>query len=659
LHRCIPVGTNVSDADLAALADAAGIAPSWRDVQGQIHQVAPATLRAVLRAIGLEANTDAAVRDTIAELRQHSQDLPPLLTATVDQPVRVHGPLQVTLEGGGTLDGVDEVRVPAPGYHTLECSGHRSTLAVAPPQCYALPPGRPWGLSAQLYSLRRPGDAGIGDFAALRALVRAAAARGADAMAISPVHAQFSADPDRFSPYAPSSRVMLNVLHADAETGDDALEQTDLIDWPRAARLRLVQFRRLFEVGAHQEGFAAFRAALGAPLEAHARFEALHAYLYGNDPLLWHWRSWPEKFRDPSNPAVQEFARDHAREVTFHAYLQFLADRGLGAAQQEARDAGMRIGLVSDLAVGADGGGSQAWSRQHETLIGLNVGAPPDLLGPEGQDWGLAAFSPRGLQLNGFAAFIEMLRAALRHAGGVRIDHVMGLQRLWVLPEGASATEGAYLRFPVDDLLRLVALESFRHQAIVLGEDLGTVPDGFRERLIDAGVLGMRVLWFERDGDRFTPPGSWSRKAVAMTSTHDLPTVAGWWRGRDLEWRGQLKLLCDENAVWFAHENRARDRTALWDAFRDSGAAGGDAPPPQDGARVADVACKHVAGAACELALLPLEDALGLEEQPNLPGTLHEHPNWRRRLPCQAANLLDAPEVAARIDALSTGRKST
>ncbi len=236
------------------------------------------------------------------------------------------------------------------------------------------------------------------------------------------------------------------------------------------------------------------------------------------------------------SPAVAQFAREHAHEVTRHAFYQFLADRSLGQAQAAARAAGMPIGLIADLAVGVDAGGSQCWSRPDETLIGLSIGAPPDLLSPRGQSWGLVAFSPRGLQLNGFSGYIDMLRAAMRHAGGVRIDHAMGLARLWVLPDGASAAEGVYLHFPLDDMLRLIRLESLRHQAIVLAEDLGTVPEGFQDKIGDAGMLGMRVLWFERAHDLgFTAPTGWTRGAVAMTSTHDLATVAGWWSGRDID----------------------------------------------------------------------------------------------------------------------------
>ena len=316
----------------------------------------------------------------------------------------------------------------------------------------------------------------------------------------------------------------------------------------------------------------------------------------------------------------------------------------------------MPIGLIADLAVGADSGGSHCWSRQEETLIGLTVGAPPDLLAPKGQNWGLAAFSPRGLVKNGFGAYLEMLRAAMRHAGGVRIDHAMGLARLWVVPEGAESSEGAYLHFPLQDMLRLIALESSRHRAIVLGEDLGTVPEGFQDALQAAAVLGMRVLWFERNEHGFTPPRTWSRGAAAMTSTHDLATVAGWWTGRDLEWRSRLDLMGDEANVRREHDERTRDRGLLWAAFRESGAAQEEPPAPEHPMPAVDAAVRHMGTAACDLVMLPVEDALGSVEQPNLPGTLDQHPNWRRRLPGFADDLLDRPDVIGRLDALDRAR---
>ena len=401
----------------------------------------------------------------------------------------------------------------------------------------------------------------------------------------------------------------------------------------------------------------AYRRREGDVLETHARFEALHAHIFGADHTRWHWRTWPEEYRNPASRAVEAFARQHADAVRLHAFMQFMADRSLGDAQRAARAAGMPIGLIADLAVGADSGGSHCWSRQSETLLGLSIGAPPDLLSIEGQNWGLAAFNPRGLVQNGFGAYIELLRSAMRHSGGVRIDHALGLARLWVVPDGASAKEGAYVAFPTADLFRLIALESHRNQAVVLGEDLGTIPDGFQERMDTAGVLRMRVLWFERDQlDRFTPPGTWSTGAAAMTSTHDLATVAGWWTGRDLEWRGNLGLLGDEGNRAWEWQARGRDRHLLWQAMQDSGAAQGDVPADWDAHPVVDAAVRHIGASACEFVILPIEDALALPEQPNLPGTLGEHPNWRRRLPGNAADLLDAPGVAPRLAALNTAR---
>jgi 4-alpha-glucanotransferase len=643
----------VNDAALIEIAETVGIAPAWHDFRGQLHEVTPESLRAVLAAMGVPTSSDDDLADALQTARAAREKLPPLVSVRVGEPLQLHGHWSVELERGGRREGDNELRIDELGYHRLTTEAGSATLAVAPQRCHPLPPGRPWGIAAQLYGLRRNGDGGIGDFGALRDFVASAARHGADAVAISPVHAQFSADPDRFSPYAPSSRIMLNVLHAESE-GDAELERAALVDWPRAARARLAEFRRRFEAGIDEAALAGFRAASGEALERHARFEALHRHFYGSDPAKWDWRSWPAPYRDPNSTEVAGFAGGHAREVAFHAWLQFLADQGMARAQEAARAAGMRIGLISDLAIGADGGGSHAWSRQGEMMTGLSVGAPPDLLNAQGQNWGISAFSPLGLRQHGFGAFIEMLRAALRNAGGVRIDHAMGLQRLWVVPDGADAHQGAYLQFPLDDMLRLLALESQRHQAVVLGEDLGTLPDGFQERLIAAGVLGMRVLWFERDDAHFWPPAHWSVQSVAMTSTHDLVTVAGWWRGRDIEWRQRLGWLPDA-ANDFAE--RDRDRGLLWQAMRDSGSASGDPPPPHDTFPAVDAALAHVGRSACELVLLPLEDVLAEDEQPNFPGTTTQHPNWQRRLPVADEQPLDLPVVAERLQKFRGARE--
>lgn len=663
----------MTDAALLELALAAGLAPRWRDVFDQEHAVSPDTLRLALAALDLPAATRAQIRESHAALAAQAEEAPPLLTARQGAPIALRGQgaghVRIRLENGEADAVLADGELPAidtQGYHTLELPDREVVLAVAPARClvagdFVAERGRRlWGLAVQLYALRHPGDGGIGDFTALAQFARSAASHGADAVAISPVHAQFSADLHRFSPYSPSSRVLLNIMHIDAGAPDDPTDRVQaeaLIDWPEASRRKLARLRLLWRNAGPKtlRDFAAFRVERGDVLESHARFEALHAHMLADHPRAWHWRDWPAEYRSPELPAVARFAAEHEDEVSFHAFAQFLADSGLAAAQHACRDAGMAIGLISDLAVGTDGGGSHCWSRQAETLLGLSVGAPPDLLSPAGQDWGLTSFSPRGLALHGYGAFIDMLRASLRHAGGVRIDHVMGLARLWVIPTGAGATEGVYVRFPQTDLLRLVALESRRHQAIVLGEDLGTVPDGFQDVLDEQGIAGLRVLWFERFQDtRFKPPGEWTKGAVAMTSTHDLPTVAGWWEGRDLQWREQIGMLRDPSVD---HDERARDRGLLWDAFRASGAALHEPPALDEGHHAAGSAAVHIGISACDLALLPIEDALALREQPNLPGTLDEHPNWRRRLPGLAADLLDDPMAEERLAALAAARR--
>ncbi|HDR9371717.1 TPA: 4-alpha-glucanotransferase, partial [Burkholderia multivorans] len=453
--------------------------------------------------------------------------------------------------------------------------------------------------------------------------------------------------------------------------------------------------------GTALDGFERFRAAGGAALDAHARFDALQAFCVARG-LGSDWRQWPAPWRMPTSVEVDAFAQAHADTVAFHAFLQWCAAHALTDAQQAARRAGMAIGLIADLAVGSDRAGSDAWAHGTTLLRGLSLGAPPDAFNAAGQAWGVTTWTPAALRANGFAPFIELLRAAFAHAGGIRIDHVLGFARMWVVPDGASARDGAYLHYPCDDLLRLVALEAARHRAIAVGEDLGTVPDGFRDRLGARGVAGMRVLWFEREPDgAFRPPSSWDRDALAMTSTHDLPTVAGWWRGIDLGWRRiaaeheqargrpadagpeDRHVVSDTRDVndtsdandadtverTYADPDAAaaraatpddlaeRDaaRAALWRALQQAGCAPNDAPPPPADAPPVGAVLAFVARSASPLAIVPLEDLLALDAQPNLPGPPCGHPNWRRRLPRTVDALFDA-DTRARIAALADAR---
>jgi 4-alpha-glucanotransferase len=650
---------------LHELAAAAGLQIAWRDVNGAEQIVSDASLRAVLAAIGFPAGSESEIRDSLAALRaETAQDVtPPLVTATVGEPIflpGMSGRFRLTLETGEKSEGISAARpggivlppVAEPGYHRLELGGRTTILAVAPAHAYRLEDvaqgEKLWGLAVQLYALRRDHDGGIGDFSALAEFCTCAAQCGADAIAISPAHALFTADLARFSPYAPSNRAALNVLHIAEDAPED---DSPLIDWPRAAAAKLTALRASFERAYGPELAAQIRADLGPEQQRHALFEALMAHLSRGNPSALDWRNWPAAYQHPDLPEVARFAREQSWEVAFHAWLQWRADRELASAQAAARAAGARIGLIADLAVGTDPSGSHSWCRQDEVLKGLEIGAPPDLVNQEGQSWGITAFSPRGLRRSGFSAFIDMLRHGLRHAGGMRIDHVMGLTRLWVVPHGLPSTQGAYLTMPADDLMRLAALESWRHRAVILGEDLGTLPPGFGAKLQRAGIAGLRVMWFERDGNAFTVPQSWTPSAVAMTTTHDLPTVAGWWEGMDIGWREKLQMGGDAPA------QREADRRALWDAFVRSGAATPPPPPPADGAAATYAAAIHLGSAGCTLALLPVEDALSLPEQPNLPGTTDAHPNWRRRLPGDAKALFARADFRQRLTALAESRR--
>lgn len=684
----------MSDAQLEILASRAGLAVDWIDANGRPQRVAPSVLRNVLTGLGHPAGSAQEIDASLVELQQAQQTrhLPPLITADVGiglnlahyfeplTPCEIHledgSRLSLNLDAEATLPGLIPV-----GYQHVSIDGQSFTLAVAPERCYSVgdavqtPIPRVWGLSAQLYSLRRAGDGGFGDTLALEELARAAGERGAEALAISPLHAMFASDTGRYSPYSPSSRLFLNSLYCAPaailgeramRTAIDAtglgeqlqqLEENALIDWPAAAAAKQRLLQALYEgfvQGEHplHADFSSFRHAGGEALENHCRFEAIQESRAAKGESL-DWRQWPEQWRDPRSAALADFAEENAGRIGYYAFCQWLIDRSLARAQTAARSSGMSIGLIADLAVGADGGGSQAWSRQDELLASLTVGAPPDILNRSGQGWGISAFSPEGLVRNGFRAFIEMLRANFAHAGGLRIDHVMGLQRLWVIPNGASPTDGAYLYYPVDDLLRLLTLESHRHQAIVLGEDLGTVPDGLREKLITRSMLGMRVLLFEQDNTHFKPILDWPDNALATTSTHDLPTLNGWWHGRDIDWNARLSLI-DANAEIEWRQHREREREGLRRALSQDPQNFREESHETD--QVLDASVRFLGHTRAPLVLLPLEDALGVEQQANLPGTIDTHPNWSRRLPGYSEVLLDNPDAARRLELLAVAR---
>lgn len=650
---------------LHALAGEAGLQVDWTDAAGQAKRVADEGLRAVLAALGLAADTDRRIAESRARLREEEVRF---LSADAGAPLTLAGVPdgrgEIVTEAGARIDvevrGGVAARIAEPGYHRLRVGGAEWTLAVAPATCWtpedAAPGRRLWGAAAQVPSLRDERDAAFGDFGAVGAAATALAEAGADLMAISPVHALFPTDPTRYSPYAPSSRTFLNVWLADPGSVGLPVPATmpaELIDWQVAAPERLRWLRGAWAVAG--PGLAAevagWAEAQGPDLELHALFDALHAHFEVRG-----WQDWPEGFHEPAGDKVARFAAQHAPEVGFWRFCQWLAAKGLGEAQAAARAGGMAVGLIADLAVGMDPGGSHGWARRDELFTGLNIGAPPDLLGPDGQDWGITGFDPRALRRTGYQGFIDTLRAQLAHAGGVRIDHALGLARLWLVPEGLPSSGGAYITQPLDDLLRIIAIESRRAEAIVIGEDLGTVPEGLRPKLAKRGLLGMRVFWFEQADGALVPPQEYDVHAAAMTGTHDLPTMAGWWRGRDIDWN--LRLGRGDHAPEAEQRaRRAKERRVFWSGFTAAGTAEGPLPGPEDGAAVADAAMRFVGSTPCELAIVPMEDVAALAEQPNLPGTVEGHPNWRRRLPDTTEALLKRPAVARRLAGLAEARK--
>lgn len=581
------------------------------------------------------------------------------------------------------------IGLPA-GYHRVSVDRVEGTLIVAPARCYlprALARGaKLWGIAVQLYGLRSRRNWGVGDFADLRELGHAADRAGASAIGLNPLHELDPADPEACSPYSPSSRLFLNVAYLDVEGVPDfaesdearrlagtaefvraiaAAREASLVDYRAVAackrpvlELLYASFRRV-HLARDTERAGAFREFVtrgGKALELLGVFEALRERFAGERRSERGWATWPAEFRDPESAAVASFREEQRERIDFFAYLQWNADLQLATAALTCRR--MPVGLYRDLAVGAGSGGAEAWSDQRIFLSGVSIGAPPDALNVRGQNWGLAPPSPLALRESAYAGFAHLVRANMRHAGALRIDHVMALRRLFLIPEGETPGAGAYVRYPFEDLLAVVALESERHRCLVVGEDLGTVPEGFRERLQRARALSCRLLYLEREADgAYRSPEAYPALALASPGTHDLPTLPAFWTGYDLDVRAQLGLLPPAESLADARASRSRERAHLIDAL----VAGGDlAPEAAERLRAADgagdtsvlgpavrAAYRYLARSGARLVIATLEDALDVVDQTNVPGTTWEHPNWRRRLSVTIEDLADEPRFAA------------
>lgn len=661
---------------LHALSGVHGIDLAYTDALGQRQEVSPAALQALLQDAGAfepkPSNPPALPPVLVVPEGATRFNLPLQGTAKrgalrwrvlEEEGVAHHGEATPTEAEGGRQLAV-EVTLPW-GYHRLSIEGlDGSTLIVcAPLRCHEpavlARGGRLWGVAVQLYGLRSARNWGMGDFGDLKAFAATAARQGAAFVGLNPLHALFAHNPVHTSPYSPSSRAALNVIYIDVEALPDyadckeaqalvgsiefqarlqALRAAPLVDYPGVAAAKQevltllhARFQQRDRDDTEAQAFARFQTEGGAALREHALFEALQAHFHGLDEAAWGWPAWPEAWRDPRSHPVQAFAREHPDAVNYHQYLQWQASRQLADAARTCSLAGMQLGLYLDLAVSVDRGGSDTWRHGACFALQASVGAPPDLLNRQGQDWGLPPLRPDRLRENGHAIFIEALRANMRCAGALRIDHVMMLMRLFWVPAGSTARDGAYVHYPWQELFAILALESRRHQCMVIGEDLGTVPEQMRGALREHGVLSYRLLYFERDGaGAFQPPQAYPREAVVAVSTHDLPTFAGWWSAADVHAMSDLGLRPDGTRVEDLLAQRATDRERLAEALGMTVPAPspmGEAPSTQLETSVH----AYLSRAPSALMAVQLEDLLGQVDQANLPGTTTQHPNWRRK----------------------------
>ena len=627
--------------DLAAAHD---VATAYVDWAGSPREVSPESVRAVLEALGVPCGSDAEVVASLAEAQERPwvEVLPPVVVVRQGRPASVPAvaatpPVAwVDTEDGtridigpphervrrGALSQFDLTLPDLPlGYHRLLLeTGERCEVIVAPERA-PLPEGRVWGWQLQLYAMESAQSWGVGDYADLRALADAAAADGAGVLLVNPLHAETPVLPLQDSPYSPSSRLFRSALHLrvqDCPEWDEALAvlrptgDGELVDRQAAWGAKLAALKAMWP--RHRTApLEAFRLERGEPLERFAEF-CVHAQEHGRD-----WRLWPEVLQEPDPD-----------QVAFWCWVQLLVDEQLTGVGEA-----LSVGVLHDLAVGVDPGGADAWAMRDVLVQDMSIGAPPDALAQLGQDWGLPPWHPLRLRAAAYAPFREMVRGVLRHAGGIRIDHVLGLSRLWWVPKGRPSSEGTYVRYDLDALLGVLALEATRAGAVVIGEDLGTVEPAVREALRERDVLGCEVLWFAQSSDGwFLPPSQWRAQAAASVTTHDLPTISGWDAGESLRLRVDLGQIA--GSVEAEQQRVAHERTMLLAMLQHEGLLDDDLCLSLHRALVASPS---------RVVLASYGDAVGDVRQPNLPGTVDEYPNWRLPIADRDGQVLSVEQV--------------
>lgn len=586
------------------------------------------------------------------------------------------------------------------GYHRLVFLSENnarilatSSLIIAPSNCFH--PGfiqqnqKCWGPSVQLYSLRSQHNWGVGDFTDLKMLLRGVAAWGADFVGLNPIHALYPANPDACSPYSPSSRRWLNVIYIDVEaipefkanpelqkalsaTEEQAqlqqLRAVEWIDYKAVFAFKMRWLRQVFENADLSDrsergrAFAEYIAAGGESLLQMATFDALQNTLYAGGLEAWGPPVWPDAYRDYNSAAVKTWIASHQFDIRFYLFLQWIADQQLTEAEQLAKALGMKIGLYRDLAVGVSEGSCEIWANKDFYCPAASIGAPPDPLGPQGQNWGLPPIDPVRLYQAAYQPFIELLRANMRGCGALRIDHVMGLRRLWWVPPGAPSSMGAYVYYPVDDLLAILALESHRQRCLVIGEDLGTVPPEMRTLLHDNGIYSYKVFFFERAQDGgFFSPSHYPAQAMSALTTHDMPTLRGFWHCDDLSLGRDLGLYPDEEKLQDLYRERHSAKQAILDSLRWHGVLpeniGHDVSWVGMNSALSHALQEHMCRGNSALFSTQLEDWLEMDLPVNVPGTCSEYPNWRRKLSKNLESFLNDPALIALAHRLTNARK--
>ncbi|RKF19587.1 4-alpha-glucanotransferase [Alginatibacterium sediminis] len=589
-----------------------------------------------------------------------------------------------------------------PGYHQLELSiaGEKSPLVsvryiVAQQEAFkqpAISQGKKiWGPSVQLYCLRSERNWGVGDFTDLKDLITGIGASGGDFVGLNPIHSLYPSNPDSCSPYSPSSRRWLNVIYIDVEAIEDyansaakalvespefkarleQLRSTEHVDYKGVTEAKIEALKLVFETfqvnnnGRTKRGkaFKAFMIEGGESLLQQASYDAIQEQFYAEFGNAWGWPVWPDEFKKFQNPAVAKWIKDNKSKVDFYAWLQWMADEQMAIADQQAKDSGMEMGIYRDLAVGVSEGSCEIWGQGDLYCQGATVGAPPDILGPLGQNWGLPPMDPEKLIEQQYQPMVDLFRSNMRSCGALRIDHAMALLRLWWVPKGESADKGAYMYYALEDLLGILILESHRNQCLIIGEDLGTVPDGIFETFQENGIHSYRIFLFEQAEDGgYTAPSHYPVQAMAAITTHDMPTLRGFWHCDDLALGRELGLYPDEEVLQSLYSDRHKSKQKILNSLHGLGSI-----PEHISNDVNWVGMDqelnygmqtHMAAGSCALLSLQLEDWLQMDKPVNIPGTFEEYPNWRRKLSHNLSDIFNDSQITDLLAKISLARKN-